>query len=149
MKKIWRYFQDHFPAEEKEDEPPGIAFAAAALMIEVSRSDQVRQEIEQTSILDSLKSQFEFTDGELEALVASAEETVEDANDLHQFTRLINEHYQYDQRQNLVVQLWRVAYADGRIDKFEEYIIRRIAGLLHLDNRDFVRARLTARDSTG
>ena len=75
-----------------------------------------------------------------------AEDAIEDAHDLYQFTRLMNEHYDYAGRKQLVTQLWRVAYADGRVDKFEEHIIRRIAGLLHVDNRDFIQAKITARD---
>ena len=83
----------------------------------------------------------------METLLAIAEDATEQAHDLHQFTRLVNGRYDYESRKQLVVHLWRVAYADGRIDKFEEHIIRRIAGLLHLENSDFVHAKVLARDS--
>ena len=124
----------------------GIEFATAALLIEVSRSDSDKAEEEQTSILAILKSLFDFTDEELTGLVAIAEDAIEDEQDLYQFTHLMNAHYDYAGRRQLVTQLWRVAYADGRVDKFEEHIIRRIAGLLHVDNRDFIQAKITARD---
>ena len=89
---------------------------------------------------------FEFNEEELSNLIELAEDAIEEAHDLHQFTRLLNENYDYSGRKELVVQLWRVAYADGRIDKFEEHIIRRIAGLLHVDNSDFVQAKVSARN---
>ena len=38
--------------------------------------------------------------------------------------------------------LWRVSHADGRIDKHEEQLIQRIAGLLHISDRDRVRLKL-------
>ncbi len=37
--------------------------------------------------------------------------------------------------------IWRVALADGRIDKYEEQLIRRIADLLHLHHREYMQAR--------
>ena len=147
IKHITRFFEAHFIIEEEADQDHGIEFATAALLIEVARSDDARREVEQASILRTLQSLFEFSEEELENLVAMAEEAIEAANDLHQFTRLVNEHYDYAARKKLVTYLWRVAYADGRIDKFEEHIIRRISGLLHLDNVDFVQAKVIARDA--
>ena len=145
IRGITRYFEEHFFTADVQTESHGIEFATAALLIEVARSDHTRGPLEGESILTILKSLFEFTEEELVNLVALAEEAIEDAHDLHQFTRLINEHYSYDGRTTLVMNLWRVAYADGRIDKYEEHVIRRIAGLLHLDNNDFVKAKIAAR----
>ena len=146
IKSITQFFNEHFSGDKEEVHQKGIEFATAALLIEVSRSDSDKADEEQASILAILKSLFDFTDEELTGLVAIAEDAIEDAHDLHQFTRLLNEHYDYAGRRQLVTQLWRVAYADGRVDKFEEHIIRRIAGLLHVDNRDFIQAKITARD---
>ena len=146
IKSITQFFIKHFSEEKEEVHQKGIEFATAALLIEVSRSDSDKADEEQTSIFAILKSLFECTDDELSGLVAIAEDAIEDAHDLYQFTRLMNEHYDYAGRKQLVTQLWRVAYADGRVDKFEEHIIRRIAGLLHVDNRDFIQAKITARD---
>ena len=146
IKSITQFFTEHFSEEEEEVQQRGIEFATAALLIEVSRSDSDRADEEQASILAILNSLFDFTDEELTELIAMAEDAIEEAHDLHQFTRLMNEHYDYAGRKQLVTQLWRVAYADGRIDKFEEHIIRRIAGLLHVDNRDFIQAKIAARD---
>ena len=146
IKSITQFFTEHFSEEEEEVQQRGIEFATTALLIEVSRSDSDRADEEQASILAILNNLFDFTDEELAELIAMAEDAIEAAHDLHQFTRLLNEHYDYAGRKQLVTQLWRVAYADGRVDKFEEHIIRRIAGLLHVDNRDFIQAKITARD---
>ena len=147
INKLTQFFTKNFLSEEagEEKEQRGIEFATAALLIEVSRSDEERTEDEKQSIIAILQGLFEFNEEELSNLIELAEDAIEEAHDLHQFTRLLNENYDYSGRKELVVQLWRVAYADGRIDKFEEHIIRRIAGLLHVDNSDFVQAKVSAR----
>ena len=147
INKLTQFFTKNFLSEEagEEKEQRGIEFATAALLIEVSRSDEERTEDEKQSIISILQGLFEFNEEELSNLIELAEDAIEEAHDLHQFTRLLNENYDYSGRKELVVQLWRVAYADGRIDKFEEHIIRRIAGLLHVDNSDFVQAKVSAR----
>ena len=147
INKLTQFFTKNFLSEEagEEKEQRGIEFATAALLIEVSRSDEERTEDEKQSIIAILQGLFEFNEEELSNLIELAEDAIEEAHDLHQFTRLLNENYDYSGRKELLVQLWRVAYADGRIDKFEEHIIRRIAGLLHVDNSDFVQAKVSAR----
>ncbi len=147
IRSLTRFFEEHFLEEPPEDDQRSIDFATAALLIEVSRSDNVRGSEEQESITKILNSLFTFSSEELTTLMAAAEQAVEDANDLHQFTNLLNKAYDYDARKRLVIALWQVALADGNIDKFEEHIIRRIAGLLHIDNSDFTGARHIARQS--
>jgi uncharacterized tellurite resistance protein B-like protein len=144
--RLTQFFTSQFLEEESKDQDHGIEFATAALLIEISRSDQDRSDSEKETILAILTSQFEFTAEELSNLIDLAEEAIEDAHDLHQFTHVVNEHYDYAARKRMVELLWQVAYADGRIDKFEEHIIRRIAGLVHVDNKDFIHAKVTARE---
>ncbi|MCB1647818.1 MAG: TerB family tellurite resistance protein, partial [Pseudomonadales bacterium] len=67
-------------------------------------------------------------------------------NDLFQFTELVNDHYTYEQKCSLVENLWQVAFADGRLDKYEEQFIRKVAGLLHLAHSDFMKAKHTAKE---
>jgi len=41
--------------------------------------------------------------------------------------------------------MWEVAYADGRIDRYEEHLIRKISELLHLSHKDFITGKQIAR----
>jgi uncharacterized tellurite resistance protein B-like protein len=78
------------------------------------------------------------------ALLAEAEQTVDRAHDLHQFTAEINRSLAHEEKLRLVEQLWRVARADEVVHKYEEHIIRRIADLLHVSHREFIAAKLRA-----
>jgi uncharacterized tellurite resistance protein B-like protein len=156
IKSISKFFEEFMePQNEKdangnvkEDAHP-IHFATAALLMEVSRSEQGEDssasQLEQDKVLDILKRLFKFSDDEIRELIELAEDASDEAHDLYSFTKLINEHYDYQSRKLLVQDLWAVAYADGRIDAYEEHIIRRISGLVHLANADFIQAKILAR----
>ncbi len=131
------------PAESNND--TAIALAAAALMMEVARSDSSKQSIELDTIADTLKRDFSIPATDLESLVAAASDKVETATDLYQFTQLINNAFDASQKIALIHAMWRVAFADGHIDAIEDHIIRRVAGLLHVQHSDFVKMKLEAR----
>ena len=44
----------------------------------------------------------------------------------------------------IIEYLWRVAYADAYIHKYEEYYIRKIADLLHVSHSDYIKTKLKA-----
>jgi uncharacterized tellurite resistance protein B-like protein len=48
------------------------------------------------------------------------------------------------EKNNIIENLWRVAYADSYIDKYEEYYIRKIADLLHISHSNYIKAKLEA-----
>jgi uncharacterized tellurite resistance protein B-like protein len=153
IKNITKFFEEFMnPAEAKTstgDDAHSIQFATAALLMEVSRSDEGHKEVEKDAILSILQRLFEFSDIEVAQLMDLAEDASEEAHDLYSFTRLINDHYDYSAKEQLVVNMWEIAFADGRVDAFEEHIIRRISGLVHLANEDFIRAKIVARKAMG
>ncbi|MBQ75615.1 MAG: hypothetical protein CMQ20_11435 [Gammaproteobacteria bacterium] len=147
---VTRFFEEFLmPGEviSETDESHDVRFATATLLMEVSRSDNEYQEVEKEAILKILKQLFDFSEDEVTQLVELAEDAADEAHDLYSFTRLINEHYEYPAKKQLIKNLWDVAFADGRIDAFEEHVIRRISGLVHLTHEDFVRAKILARES--
>lgn len=51
------------------------------------------------------------------------------------------------QRVRLIEHLWRVAYADGRLDPYEDHYVRKIAHLLYVPNTQSMLARNRARSA--
>ncbi len=118
--------------------------AAAALLIEIARADFDFDGHEQEAIQSALRASLDLGDDEIAELVRLATEESRDATSLHQFTRLVNDSHSIDEKRALMRQLWRVAYADGRIDRYEEQILRRIADLIHLRHAEFMQAKHAA-----
>jgi uncharacterized tellurite resistance protein B-like protein len=143
---IRRFFDSRL---EAGNEPPGedaLALATAALLVEIMRADREADESERARIVEVLEATFSLPRSELEELTRLAEAEAEEAHDLYQFTRLVNERYGQPERIALVRNLWRVAFADGDLDRHEEHLVRRVADLLHVRHSDFIRAKQEARD---
>jgi uncharacterized tellurite resistance protein B-like protein len=79
-------------------------------------------------------------------LIEEAKGKTASANDLHQFTSQIIKHYGTDERINIIKELWQVAMADGHIDPHEEHLIRRTAELIGVYHKEFIQAKIDARE---
>jgi uncharacterized tellurite resistance protein B-like protein len=116
--------------------------ATAALLMEISRADREIDSDEREAVVRAVQRVFELDPEETRALVKLAEEEAENATSLYEFTRLINDNFDHGQKQHVVEMLWQVAFADGHADEYEVHLIRRIADLIHVPHRGFIRAKL-------
>lgn len=119
-----------------------IELATAALLIEMSRSDFSESTVEQEAVRHLLQRRFKLDDAALDRLIAEASRRADRAVSLHEFTHRLNRELPEADKLAILEMLWRVSNADGRIDKHEEYLILRVAGLLHISDRDRVRLKL-------
>lgn len=115
-----------------------LAMASAALLIEVARADFNNDPQERAAMLEHIKTVLALSDEDLAELTAQAEQEVDHATSLYEFTRVVNDHCDPEQRIALIEAMWRVAYADGELHKYEEHIIRRTADLLYVAHSDFI-----------
>ena len=142
--RLQSYFRERLAPGADDDPEHRRNLAAAALLIEVARADFEFDDDEQRAIETLLEQTLHLTSEEIAELVRLAHDESRDATSLHQFTRLVNESHSLDDKKRLMEALWRVAYADGRLDKYEEQLLRRIADLLHLRHAEFMRAKHSA-----
>ena len=105
-------------------------------------SDYDLGEEERTTIQQLVREQFDLDDTDASVLATLAQQQVRESVGLHGFTSLINQHWSEKDRLNLVEQMWRVVYADGRLDDHELHLMRKIQRLLHIPQKDFVSAKL-------
>ena len=128
----------HLAAEE-QNEQHATQIAAAILLLEVSRADFDISEQEKQTILKVLSDHFSLAQEEANAVLQYALTEHEQYTSAHPFIRLLNEELDQKAKFNLLEGLWRVAYADKKLDKYEEYHIRKIADWLYLSHADFIR----------
>jgi len=120
----------------------GLQLAVVALLLEIVRADHAMAQEELAAVVAAAAAVFGITAEESNALVDVAAPAVENAVSLYEFTEVLNRELSISRKKELLRYLWRVAQADGRIDHFEEYYLRKIADLLHLSHRDFITAKL-------
>lgn len=119
--------------------------ACAALLIEVAIIDNEFDAEEFEALQSILQNQFGIPAEDCEALTTLAQSECEESTSMYQFTQLVNEHCSQEEKFDLVKGMWTIAYADDDLDKYEEYIIRKVAELIYLSHGDFIRAKHMAR----
>ena len=112
-----------------------------ALLVAVATIDQFFDDSEFKKLQLLLAEAFALSQEEVSALVKLARQEAAEATSLYQFTRLINQYCDQKHKYQLTCNLWQMASADGRLDRYEEHIIRRIGELIHPSHSDFIRAK--------
>ncbi len=121
--------------------------ASAALLIEVATIDDQFDQSELDTLKCILKEKFQLTEEETQELSELAQEEREQATSTYQFTQLINQNFSHKEKFELVKGMWLIAFADGILDKYEEYTIRKVADLIHVPHSDFIKAKHLAGQS--
>jgi uncharacterized tellurite resistance protein B-like protein len=117
------------------------------LLFEMQRADFDEHEDERAVLERVLQETFELAVEETRELAQLAQQEAEDSVSLHQFTSLINQRFSPEEKVCVVEMLWQVAFADGRIDRYEEALVRKIAELIYVPHRDFIQARHRVEDA--
>lgn len=152
LKKIRDFFDNNLSiSKDQTDNGPSkheqkLQLATAALLLEVARADFDIAEDEKQAIVNSLKNTFKLATAELNELLHLAEQQVNEAVSLHQFTRLIHESYPPADKKEIIRMLWSIAYADSVLDKYEEAMIRKISDLLYVTHQEFMHAKFQAKE---
>ena len=121
--------------------------ACAALLIETALADKVFNEDELTSMQQTLKNVYKVNEKDIEELINESKKKVSESTSLYEYTRLINDFCDYEDKIRLINNLWSIAFADQQLDKYEEHLIRKISDLVHISHGDYINIKLKVRDS--
>ena len=115
--------------------------ASTALLCEAASMDGVFDENEKRLILVLIQKQFNVDENEANKIYIEGKNLAENSSQLYGFTRIIKESWEIEKRITLLEMLWELAYVDGELDAAEDMLIRRIAGLIHVEDRDRIEAK--------
>ena len=118
-----------------------LRIATATLLLEVVRADFEIGRIEMNEVRQVLAAQFNLSKQELEQLIREADEHADRLVSLQHITRQLNENLSETEKIRVIEMMWRVVFADGNLDHYEEHLIRQVAELLYLPHSEFIKAR--------
>ena len=121
-----------------------LELAVAALLIEAARMDNDFDAAERATIERLLSEKFKLAATEAHNLIAQADAAVRESTQVFPFTKQICDSITIEDRTQIIEMLWKVAYADGVLDPYEDMLLRRIAGLIHVPDRERGMARQRA-----
>lgn len=127
------------------DRDAALRLATAVLMVDVARADHVFDESEFDRVLQLVEQHFGLAPEEAAELVNSASETADDIVSVHEFTALLHEHLDENEKSRIVGLLWEIAYADGQLDKYEDSLVLKISDLLYVSRARVMRLKHDAK----
>lgn len=140
FEKLLSKFRKQDTATETASEPDQLELAVAAILVEAARADEVYADEEKAIIDHALGQQFKLDPGAAAALRIKGEDAQSAATDLHRFTKVVKE-MPGEEKIALIETLWRIILSDGARDQYENALIRRICGLIYVDDREAGQAR--------
>ena len=143
VKRFFRKSVERGIAEHLEKRCQNIQVATCAVFLEMARIDNEFSEEEQESLISSLKKRYGLSDEDAEKLILASNKELEGSIDLWRFTNLINRNYAIDEKLEIIRTVWEIAYADGKLDKHEDYLLHKLAELLNLTHKQLIDAKLS------
>ena len=119
--------------------------ACAALLVEVAFADKEFDEKEKESLKVSLLETYNLEEDAINEIILDAEKSIEESTSLYGYTRIVNDEFEYENKLDLLRNLWKVAFADGYLDKYEEHLLRKISDLIHISHSDYINIKLEIR----
>ena len=119
-----------------------LTVAVCALFFEMGRIDDRFTTEEMAHVLSVLTDKYGLSAETAEAMLEEAEQALDDSVDLWQFARVINENYSVAEKERLIEQLWQIVYVDGKMDKYEHYLMSKLSNLLRLSHKQLIDAKL-------
>jgi len=118
-----------------------LRVATSAILIEAALLDGHFDEDEQATIAALLQNHFKLNTQDTSDLMEEGRKAIADSNELYGFTRIIKDHFSENERIRMIEMLWEVAYSDGQLHHFEANLVRRVAGLIYVSDRESGEAR--------
>ncbi len=132
----------------KDEEPANgnrqIQLAASSLLIAMTKADSEVSESERGAVRKALSALLGIEGTELDQILEEARAEVDASVSLYDFTKILQRQQTPEENLRLVELLWSVAIADGEIDPEEELLVRKVAGLLYVQQTDFIAAKRRA-----
>lgn len=119
-----------------------VQIATCALFLEMAKIDDKFTDEEMEAILSILKDKYHLSGEHADHLIKEAEEGLNKSVDLWQFASLINEHYSIEEKLEVIELLWKIVFVDGKMDKYEDYLMHKLTRLLRLSDSQLIDAKL-------
>jgi len=147
VKKFFGKSSQDDSSNQRRQTTHDIRIATCALLLEMSNIDGEFSELERENIISILKRDFDLSDEYAAALLEVSKEELKGSVDLWQFTNLINQNYSLEEKIWLIETVWDIVYTDGKLDKHEDYLVHKLAELLHLTHKQLIEAKLRVKKS--
>ena len=135
-------------SSENKDSSFEIELTAAVLAYEIARIDGDISNSELNILMEEIETIAHKVDKDSSEILNIIEIYSSDSTSFYDFVEDINKNYSKDEKLSLLYFMWRIAFADGKLDLNEEKLIRRLADLIKVKDLDVLKLKSISKTNT-
>jgi len=132
-------------ADRSDNHEKQLQIATAAIFVEMAKADGDFSDEEREHIVVSLKNRYGLEEEYVHDLIELSHEELKDSVSLYEFSGIINERFTFEDKYELLKNLWRLIYSDKTLDKYEDHLIKMISGMLQMEHKQIINAKMLIR----
>ena len=129
---MFNFFKKEKKVSKKEDPNFEIELTASVLAYELARSDGEITEDELRVLMSEIQKIAKKVGKDKDEILKIVEVYSANSVSFHEFVEDINDNYSKQEKLDLLYFMWKMAYADNKLDVDEEKLIRRMADLIKI-----------------
>ena len=131
--------KEHSNEENQKDETFELELTAAVLAYEIARIDGIVSDEELEVLIEEIKKISNKVNKQESEIIKIIEIYSNDSVSFFEFVEDINKNYSKEEKLRLLGFMWKIAYADGKLEVDEERLIRRLADLIKIKDLDVLK----------
>ena len=132
-------------ADKSDNHDKQLQIATAAIFIEMAKADGEFSDDERDLIIQSLKKRFNLNEQDIHELIELSKAKLDESISLYEFSNTVNEHFTTNDKMVLLKNLWRMIYADKKLNRYEDHLIKMIGGMLQMEHKKIINAKMLIR----
>ena len=136
---MFNFFKKKKSETQEQNSDFEIELTASVLAYEIARSDGEIDKNELNVLMEEIKVISKKVNKDEAEILEIIEKYSKDSVSFYEFVEDINNDYTKDEKLSLLKFMWKIAYADGKLDVDEERLIRRLADLIKIKDMDVLK----------
>ena len=143
--------QSNFKAEYpgRDNNQHKLQVATSAIFIEMAKADGKFSDNEREQVVKVLEEQFNLDEIYVDELLKLSSAKLQESVSIYEFSNVLNEYFSFEDKFELLKNLWRLIYSDKKLDKYEDHLIKVIGGMLRLEHKQIINAKMLVREELG
>ena len=130
---MFNFFKKNKETEKKLENNTELLSKTASLLIHAAKMDQKYSD-EEKEIIKKTMLELGCKQNTINEMLVIAEKNESNSNQILDFTRKLK-NTDDSFKTKLIEALWKIIFSDNKADMYESSLMRRLAGLLYLDNK--------------
>jgi|TARA_B100002052_G_scaffold294767_1_gene320091 uncharacterized tellurite resistance protein B-like protein len=143
---MFKFFKREKKVDEDQQQNFEIELTAAVLAYEIARSDGEISNDELSLLMQEIEKISQKVGKDATEILNIVEMYSKDSVSFHDFIEDINKSYSKDEKISLLDFMWKIAYADGKLDVDEERLVRRVADLIKIKDIEVLKLKNDAKN---